>query len=215
MKSDTELRSDVELALEFEPGIDGSDIAVTAKNGVVTLSGRVPNFSQKWHAETVAKRVCGVTGVANDIEVKLAGERDDTDIAEAATTAINADVRLPLDQIKVIVENGWITLDGKVPYQFQKEAVARDVRHLLGVIGVTNLITVTPPVLPSEIRSKIEDAFTRNALIDADQIHTETLGNKVVLSGNVSSFAERDEAERIAWAAPGVGDVENNLIVSV
>jgi osmotically-inducible protein OsmY len=213
MKSDTELRSDIQTTLEFEPGIDDKDIAVSAKDGVITLMGHVPSFYQKWHAESVAKRVRGVTGLANEITVKLGSERDDTDIAKAATTAIDADVRLPLHQIRVIVNNGWITLEGKVPFYYQEDAAASDVRHLMGVKGVTNSITVAPTVSASGVRGKIEAAFKRNALIDADKILVEIQGNKVILDGSVRSWEERDEAEDGAWAAPGVANVENRLTV--
>src|SRR5207302_32292 len=150
--TDSELRRDVERELEWDPSIDARNIGVAAKNGVVTLTGYVNSYSDKWSAERTAKRVAGVTALANDIEVKLKGERTDPDIAEAARLALKSDSRVPADRIKVIVERGWITLEGTVDYYYQKSAAESDVRYLAGVKGITNALAVTPKALPSEVR---------------------------------------------------------------
>ena len=213
MKTDSELRRDVERELEWDPSIDARNIGVAAKNGVVTLTGYVSSYSDKWRAERIAKRVAGVSAIANEIEVKLSTERTDPDIAEAARAALKADSRLPADRIKVIVERGWVTIEGTVDYYYQKSAAESDVRYLTGVKGVTNALVVTPKVSPTDIRMKIEEALKRSAQLDANRISVETEGSKVILSGTVRSWAEREEAEMAAWAAPGVTQVENKIKV--
>jgi osmotically-inducible protein OsmY len=213
MKTDSELRRDVERELEWDPSIDARNIGVAAKNGVVTLTGYVSSYADKWRAERIAKRVLGVTALANEIEVKLSTERTDPDIAEAARAALKADSRLPADRIKVIVERGWVTLEGTVDYYYQKSAAESDVRYIASVRGVTNALVVTPKVSPTDIRMKIEEALKRSAQLDANRISVETEGSKVILSGTVRSWAEREEAEMAAWAAPGVTQVENKIKV--
>ena len=213
MKTDSELRRDVERELEWDPSIDARDIAVAVKNGVVTLTGHVPRYSDKWAAERIAKRIAGVTALVNDIEVKLSSDRTDKDIAEDARTALRTDSRLPYDGIKVIVDHGWITLEGTVGAYYLKTAAESDVRYIKGVRGVTNSITVAPRVSPSEVKAKIEEALKRSAELDAMKISVEAVGGKVVLSGTVRSWAEREEAERAAWRAPGVTEVNNKIVV--
>jgi osmotically-inducible protein OsmY len=214
MKTDSELRRDVERELEWDPSIDARNIGVAVKNGVVTLTGYVSSYADKWRAERIAKRVAGVTAIANEIEVKLSTERTDPDIAEAARAALKSDSRVPADRIKVIVERGWVTLEGTVDYYYQKSAAESDVRYIAGVRGVTNAIVVTPKVSPTDIRLKIEEALKRSAQLDASRISVETEGSKVILSGTVRSWAEREEAEMAAWAAPGVTEVENRIKVA-
>jgi osmotically-inducible protein OsmY len=215
MKSDSELRRDVERELEWDPSIDARNIAVAVKNGVVTLTGHVPAYSDKWRAEGIAKRVAGVTALANDIQVRLTSERTDADIAESARMAINTDNRVPADSVKVIVSQGWITLDGKVSYYYQKTAAESDVRYLKGVRGVTNSIMVVPNVSPTQIKAEIEEAFKRSAQLDAKRISVETRDATVILTGTVRSWAERDEAETAAWRAPGVREVDNRIEVTI
>ncbi len=213
--TDGDLQEDVLHELEWEPSVDAAHIGVAAKGGVITLSGSVTSYAEKWAAETAAKRVYGVKAVANEIQVKLPGssQRTDQDIAADCVKALKSHVSVPADKIKVTVSKGWVTLEGQADWQYQKDAAESAVRYLSGVTGVTNLITVKPVVTPSEIKSKIEAALKRSAEVDAHRITVEVEGGKVILRGKVRSWAERDEAAREAWAAPGVWTVENLITV--
>jgi osmotically-inducible protein OsmY len=214
VKTDIELKHDVERALEWEPSIDARDIAVTAKNGVLTLTGYVSSYAQKWTAERVAKQVAGVTALANEIEIKLESQRTDADIAESARSALQLDSRIPADRVKVIVSHGWVTLEGTADYYYQKAAAESQVRYLTGVKGVTNAIEVVPPTLsPTDVKTRIEDALKRAAQLDASKINVETKGRKVILTGTVHSWVESREAELAAWSGPGVSEVQNKLVV--
>jgi len=187
------------------------------KNGIVTLTGGVDTYTKKWAAEDAAHRVRGVKAVANDIEVRLpnSAERTDPDIAAAVTRTLEWDAFVPIEKLDVTVSKGWVTMRGEVEWQYQKEDAERVVRRLAGVRGVTNLITVRPRVKPSpqELKRKIEDALVRSAETDAERITVEVQGEKVILKGSVHAWAERQEAERVAWLAPGVSAVENRITV--
>jgi len=213
---DLELKKAVESELNFEPSINAAEIGVAVKNGVVTLSGRVPSYWEKIAAERAAARVAGVKAVANELEVRLPGssERTDEDIARAAVDTLKWNVLVPADRIKVKVSKGWVTLEGTVDWQYQKSAAEKTVRKLTGVVGVTNLIEVKPSVSKAEVKSAIEGALKRLAEVDANRIQVETEDGKVILSGTVRSWFEREEAERAAWAAPGVRAVEDHIAIA-
>jgi osmotically-inducible protein OsmY len=216
MKTDTELRRDVTDELEWEPSVDAARIGVAAHDGIVTLTGNVKSYTQKLAAERIAKRVHGVRAIANDIEVQLPGtaERTDSDIAQAAVDALSWTHSVPEGPIKVTVSKGWITLEGEVKWRHQKDAAFEAVHHLVGVKGITNLITLKPRASASEVKSRIEAAFKRSAELDAEAIRVETCSGKVTLRGDVHSWSEREEAERTARAAPGVTDVENLIAIT-
>lgn len=217
MKSDVELRRDVLDELEWEPSIDAAGIGVTAHAGVVTLNGIVKSYAEKLTAERATERVHGVNALANDIEVRLPGAhaRTDSDIAEAAVSALRWKTLVPQGHIKIAVSKGWLTLEGEVDWQYQKDAAFDAVHFLVGVHGVTNLITVKPRASATEVKSRIEAAFRRSAELDAQNIQVETLNGKVTLRGNVHSWSERQEAARTAWAAPGITQVENLIAITL
>ncbi|WP_337918645.1 BON domain-containing protein [Pseudaminobacter soli (ex Zhang et al. 2022)] len=183
---------------------------------MVTLAGFVKSYSDKYEAEQAAKRVAGVVAVANDLEVRLPNidERPDPDIARDAVAALQLALPLTWDKIKVTVKNGWVTLEGEVDWNYRRTTAETAVRPIKGVKGVTNSIVVKPSAEPSEIKQKIMEAFKRNAEVDANRITVETHGNEVVLKGTVRSWIEREEAERVAWSAPGVIKVEDRIVVS-
>jgi osmotically-inducible protein OsmY len=217
MKSDSEIKRDVEAELQSDPVVDATDIAVAVKNGVVTLTGFVRSYSEKLEAEAAAKRVAGVVGLANDLEVRLsaADQRADPEIARDAVAAIKTYLPFSWQQIRVVVDKGWVTLEGHIKWNYQREEAERAVRRVKGVRGVINTIQLEPEVEPIEIKRKIEEAFRRSAEIDASRITVETHGGEVVLKGTVRSWAERQEAERAAWKAPGVTKVVNQIGIAV
>ena len=214
--TDLELKKAVESELNFEPSINAAEIGVAAKDGIITLSGSVPSYWEKMAAERAAARVSGVKAVVNEVEVHLPGssERTDEDIARAALNALQWNVLIPLDRVTVKVSKGWVTLEGMVDWQFQKTAAEKAVRKLIGVKGVIDLIELKPSVSKGEVKAAIEGALKRLAEIDANKIKVETEDGKVVLSGTVRSWFEREEAERAAWAAPGVRTVEDRIAVA-
>jgi osmotically-inducible protein OsmY len=214
-QTDQELQQDVLAELKWDAQIQPNEIGVSVKDGVVTLTGWVDSYLKKWSAEDAAHKVAGVKAVANDIEIKLATERTDPDIAEAAVHALEWDAFVPSGKVQVTVSKGWVTLKGEVEWQYQKQDAERVVRRLTGVKGVTNLITVKPRVTPTELKKKIEDALVRNAEIDANKITVEVQGSKAILKGTVRAWAEKEEAERVAWSAPGITSVENRITVEI
>ena len=213
--TDRELQQHVQNALDWEPSIESTEIGVSVDHGIVTLRGDVHSYAEKSAAERVALRVYGTKAVANDINIRLISryERTDTEIAQAAVSALKWHTMVPADKVNLAVSNGWITLTGTVDWQYQRHAVERAVRDLMGVKGVTNNITLKPHVQAGDVQSKIEAAFKRSAEIDARRVNVIASNGKVILAGNVRSWAERQEAERAAWAAPGVSQVEDRITV--
>jgi osmotically-inducible protein OsmY len=216
MRSDSEIERDVKEELQWDPDLDASDIAVSVKNGVVTLAGFVKSYTDKYEAEAAAKRVAGVSAVANDIEVRMPSvdERPDPEIARDAVAAIKSQLPISSENIKIVVKNGWVTLEGQVEWQYQRQTAENAVRRIKGVKGVSNLIQLKPRAQPDEIKKKIQVAFKRSAELDANRIMVETNGGEVILKGTVRSWIEREEAERVAWSAPGVTKVVDQIIVS-
>lgn len=215
MKTDRELQHDVIEELEWQPSVDAAKIGVTADHGVVTLVGEVNTYSEKFEAEKAVKRVSGVQALANDLDVRVDEPHPphDADIAQRALSAIDWNVAVPKGRVKVLVSQGWVTLEGEVEWMYQKRAAEDSVRSMNGVRGITNNVIVRPRVQASEVKHKIEAALRRNAELDAQSITVDTSGGKVVLRGAVRSWAEHEDAIDAAWAAPGVTKVEDLLAI--
>lgn len=216
-RTDEEIQRDVLDELEWEPRLQPNEIGVSVQEGVVTLTGWVDNYAKKWAAERSAHRINRVRAVANDIEVRLSGttQRTDADVALAATRALEWDAFVPVDQLDVTVSNGWVVLRGEVEWEYQKRAAERTVRRLAGVRGVTNGVTVRPVGQPTtdELERLVVNALIRSAETDVDRIGIEVQGDLILLTGSVDSWQEREEAERVAWSAPGVAAVDNHIVV--
>ncbi len=213
--TDRDLQEHVQKALDWEPSIDAADIGVSVDNGVVTLHGDVKTYAEKAAAERVALRVYGAKAVANDVNVRIGGgqRRTDSDIAQAVLSALKWNTMVPDDKITVSVSDGWVALKGHVDWEYQRATATNAVRYLMGVRGVSNTITVEPHVSASDVKSKIEAALKRSAEVDARRINVVVTDGTVILSGNVHSWFERDEARHAAWAAPGVKEVDDRILV--
>ncbi len=211
--TDRDIQHHVQSALEWEPSVEANEIGVTAAEGVVTLHGDVGTYHEKQTAERVVLAVFGVKGVANDLAVRPTNgyERTDSDIVQSAVTALELNFVVPRDKVTVSVTDGWLTLKGQVTWQYQKDAAARAVRDLAGVLGVSNQTGVRSDVHATDVQTKIEAAFKRSAEIDSSRVHVNVHDGEVLLTGNVRSWSERQEAERAAWAAPGVTKVGDQL----
>jgi osmotically-inducible protein OsmY len=213
--TDRELQEHVQKALDWEPSIDAADIGVSVENGVVTLRGDVKTYAEKAAAERASLAVYGVKAVANDVNVRLGDgqKRTDTEIAQAVVSAFQWNTMVPDEKISVSVSDGWVTLKGRVDWEYQRTAAANAIRALAGVRGVSNTISLEPHVSAMDVKSKIENALKRSAEVDARRINVAVADGKVILSGNVHSWFERNQARQAAWAAPGVKEVDDQIAV--
>lgn len=216
MKTDANLKQDVIAELSWEPSINAAQIGVEVKDGIVTLAGHVDSYVEKWEAERAAQRVIGVKALAVEMDVKLPGssQRNDADIARAAESALQWASYTLGDNVKVMVEGGWVTLTGEVNWEYQRRSAAAAVRYLMGVTGVSDQITINPKVSQSAVKSDIEAALKRRAHSDAQKISVDVNGADVTLTGAVHSWSERDLAKQSAWSAPGVRNVVDNMTVT-
>jgi len=215
MKSNETLQKDVQEAIKWEPLLHAAEIGVIVHDGVVTLTGNVDSYAKKKEAETAAKNVAGVKAVVDDIEVKLdqGAVKNDTDIANQVIKELKSNLTVPDSRIKVIVDNGWVTLEGILQWNFQREAAINAIKYLTAVRGVINKIKIQSEVNDEIEKKKVEDALRRNWAIDSDKIHVSAHGTTITLSGIVDSVFQKDEAERIAWKTPGIWYVDNLLVV--
>jgi osmotically-inducible protein OsmY len=213
MKTDAQLQEDVITELRWEPAVDATQIGVEVKDGIVTLAGHVGSYLEKWEAQRAAQRVSGVKALAVEMDVSLPGSsaRNDVDIARAASNVLQWTTYFPEGQVKVLVENGWITLSGELDWEYQREAAERSVRGLMGVIGISNQIVLKSIAAVRPDKSAIEAALKRRIHSDARHIMVEINGAAVILSGTVHSWAERDAARNAAWSTAGVHNVSDSL----
>jgi len=209
--TDLALQENVAAELAFDPSIDASKIGVAAKDGVITLSGAVASYAQKVAAEKDAKRVVGVRGLASEITVELPSvhQRSDTDIAGSAVNVLAWNVSVPTNAVTVTVDRGWVTLEGRVEWQYQKESAESAVRNLLGVRGLTNHVAVAPTVRVAEVQKELQKAFERHADIDVQRLSIEARNGTVTIRGKVNSLAEHGDVSYAAYSVPGVVKVEN------
>jgi osmotically-inducible protein OsmY len=216
MKTDSQLQQDVSAELTWEPSVHAAQIGVEVKDGVVTLAGQVDSYFEKWNAERAAQRVPGVKAMATELKVHLTSlsKRTDADIAEAVENVLEWTTSLPAGAIKVLVESGWVTLSGDVDWQYQRQAAADGVRHLLGVTGVNNQINIKPSVTASAVKSDIEAALKRASIANAKTISVAVDGSNVTLSGTVTSWEDRDTVKHSAWGTPGVYNVVDMMTLA-
>jgi osmotically-inducible protein OsmY len=216
MKTDVQLKSDVEDELAWEPSINSTAVGVAVKDGVVTLTGHLDTYTEKYAIERAAGRVGGVKALAMELDVKLdpSHKRSDSEIAAAAESALKWQAQVPVDRIQVKVEKGWITLKGEVDWDYQRRNAEKAVRPLIGVVGVSNGITLSPCVIPINVQGRIQDALKRHAEREAQHIEVIVRGSAVTLQGKVDSWSERNAAFGAAWGAPGVTSVSNELVVA-
>jgi osmotically-inducible protein OsmY len=217
MKTDSQLQQDVIAELNWEPSVHAARIGVEVRAGVVTLAGQVDTYAEKWNAEHATQRVVGVKALATELKVHLkeVSFRNDGDIAGAAEKVLAWTLSLPDGGIKVMVEQGWVTLSGSVDWQYQRETAEDSIRYMLGVVGVTDLITIKPSVSAMAVKSDIEAALKRVVSADASKIEVAVLGSEVTLTGTVHNWTERETATRSAWGTPGVRNVHDQLTIAV
>jgi osmotically-inducible protein OsmY len=215
MRADTDIKRDVEAELQFSPEVDPTDIAAKVTDGVVTLTGYAKSYFEKYRAEAAVKRVAGVRAVANDLAVRtpMGGTPPDPEIARQVVAALRSELPLMWENIKPLVHEGHVGLEGTVEWHYERENAEAAVRRVPGVVSVRNSIRLKPRVFTGEIKHKIEEAFRRNAIIDAQGIMVEARGGEVTLRGEVRSWAEHDQAQQMAWSAPGVTQVKNELSI--
>ncbi len=214
---DEAIQRDVLDELKWDMRVRPNEVGVAVKDGIVTLTGWVDSYMKKLAAEDASYRVTGVKAVVNDIEVQLPSlaERTDLDLAAAVLNALKWDAGIPAGKLKVTVSQGWVTLKGEVDYGFQKKDAERSIRYIAGIKGITNLITIKPSVSPEDLKQNIERGLIRNAETDAKHITVDVTGNRVILRGTVRSYAEKKAAEGAAWSAPGVSEVDNQIMVAL
>jgi osmotically-inducible protein OsmY len=215
MRNDEDVQADVMKELKSDPSVEATQIGISVSDGIVTLAGSAPSYAKKWAAERAAKRVYGVRGVVDELHVLLVPStaRDDAQIAKAILTAFALNADLPENSIKITVDQGWVTLEGAVPWQYQREEAESVIRHITGITGIRNDVRVISKVTPREVKGRITEALQRNAMLESRRIGVKSHDGKIILHGNVRSWLERAEAGRAAWSIPGVQEVENNLAI--
>lgn len=213
---DSALRQDILDELEFAPYIDANDIGVAVEDGIVTLTGHVPNYSQKEAVERAVARIKGVRAIAQEIEVRFPVDESNADdeIARRVVDTLKWSTLVPDERVQVKVEDGWVTLSGDLEWNYQKVGAADAIRHIAGVRGVTNAIVLAPRPALGDVKRRIEDALRRHAEVEADNIQVEVSGNKVTLTGTVRALAERSAVEEAAWATPGVHAIDDRITIS-